>query len=66
MYWQRENDALGLLSDDEQGGSESHHSDTSAIANKKSDRFCHYLPEKSSKNSLDDMTFCQNHQISWV
>ena len=54
MPGQREKDALGLLSDDEQGGSESHHSDISAVVNpKKSDRFCQYLPEKPSENSVD-------------
>lgn len=35
MPGQREKDALGLLSDDEQGGSESHHSDISAVVNPK-------------------------------
>ena len=52
MPGQHEKDALGLLSDDEQGGSESHHSEVSETTNpKKTDRFCQYLPETSSENT---------------
>ena len=53
MPGQREKDALGLLSDDEQAGSESRHSEISETANpNKTDSFCQHLPEKPSENTV--------------
>ena len=51
---QREKDALGLLSEDEHCGSDSHLSEASVVENtKKSERFCQYLHEKPDEDSVN-------------